>query len=260
MRQFKDLYEMLAKVNVNLPLLDVIQNVPAYVKFFKELASTKRKFGDNEKVLISEVASTTLPQKECDPGSFIIKITLGNGRETSGMLDLGAGINLMPYSIFRQLDLGELKPTRMCLQLADRSLRYPKGIIEDILVRVGTLIVPVDFMVLDVGEVSNRGSEHTILLGRPFMATTNTLIDVKNGRITLTVLGETVAFSMDNTRTPSSSFGQCSFVDEIDNEVQLFHINALDESFDEGELDGELNLEEEGVVDLMEVPKQPELK
>ncbi|MCQ7013107.1 hypothetical protein, partial [Clostridioides difficile] len=82
----------------------VIMNVPSYAKFFKELASNKRRFGDNEKVLVSEVASTTLPSKECDPGSFIIKITLGNGKETCGMLDLGAGVNLMPYSIFKQLE------------------------------------------------------------------------------------------------------------------------------------------------------------
>ncbi|XP_057803206.1 uncharacterized protein LOC131018504 [Salvia miltiorrhiza] len=126
---------MLAKVNVNLPLLDVTRNVPAYVKFFKELASKKRKFVDNEKILVSEVTNSImqqpLPPKQRDPGSFVINITLGNGKEASGMLDLGAGINLMPYSIFKQLELGDLKPTRMCLQLADRSVRYPRGVCED---------------------------------------------------------------------------------------------------------------------------------
>ncbi|MCQ7012925.1 retropepsin-like aspartic protease, partial [Clostridioides difficile] len=124
-----------------------------------------------------------LPKKEQDPGGFVIKIALGNGKEASGMLDLGAGINLMPYSIFTKLGLGDLRPTRMCLQLADRSIRYPKGIVEDILVKVGNLIVPVDFVVLDVGDVQENGRDHTLLLGRPFMATTNTLIDVKNGSL-----------------------------------------------------------------------------
>ncbi|XP_057811341.1 uncharacterized protein LOC131025561 [Salvia miltiorrhiza] len=116
-QQFTDFYNMLAKVNVNLPLLDVIRNVPAYVKFFKELASKKRKFVDNEKILVSEVANSImqqpLPPKQRDPGSFVINIALGNGKEASGMLDLGAGINLMPYSIFKQLELGDLKPTRI---------------------------------------------------------------------------------------------------------------------------------------------------
>ncbi|XP_057791015.1 uncharacterized protein LOC131008138 [Salvia miltiorrhiza] len=159
---------MLAKVNVNLPLLDVIRNVPAYLKFFKELASKKRRFEDNEKILVSEVANSImqqpLPTKQRDPGSFVINIALGNGKEASGMLDLGAGINLMPYSIFKQLELGNLKPTRMCLQLADRSVRYPHGVVEDILVRVGGLIVPVDFVVLEIGEVHENGKEHTLLL------------------------------------------------------------------------------------------------
>ena len=133
---------------------------------------------------MSEVASAILqqrlPAKQHDPGSFIINIAIGEGKETTGMLDLGAGINLMSYSIFKQLELDDFKPNRMCLQLANRSIRYPKGIIEDILVKVGELIIPVDFVVLEVGEVKNNGKEHTILLGRPFMATTNTLIDVKN--------------------------------------------------------------------------------
>ncbi|XP_057776225.1 uncharacterized protein LOC130995058 [Salvia miltiorrhiza] len=118
-RQFEEFYNMLAKVNVNLPLLDVIRNVPAYVKLFKELASNKRRFGDNEKVLVSEVANAimqqSLPPKQRDP------------------------------------ELGNLKSTRMCLQLADRSVRYPLGIVEDILVRVGGLIVPIDFVVLEIG-------------------------------------------------------------------------------------------------------------
>ncbi|KAH6767538.1 hypothetical protein C2S52_018521 [Perilla frutescens var. hirtella] len=167
--QFQEFYKLLSKVNVNLPLLDVIRNVPAYVKFFKELASKKRKFTEDEKIMVSEVVSAILqqqlPPKLHDPGSFTLKITLGNGKEACGMLDLGAEINLMPYSIFKQLELGELKPTRMCLQLTDRSVRYPRGIIEDILVKVGGLIIPVDFVVLDVGDVQEMGKEHTLLLG-----------------------------------------------------------------------------------------------
>ncbi|CAA0819769.1 Unknown protein, partial [Striga hermonthica] len=179
-QQFRDLYNMLSKVNVNFPLLEVIKSMPSYVKFFKVLVTKKRKFGDGEKVIVYEAASAMqhdLPKKERDLGGFMIKIALGNGKEASGMLDLRAGINLMPFSIFQRLGLGDLRPTRMCLQLADRLIRYPKGVVEDVLVRVGKLIVPVDFVVLDVGDVHENGNDHTILLGRPFMATTNTLID-----------------------------------------------------------------------------------
>ncbi|XP_057790737.1 uncharacterized protein LOC131007839 [Salvia miltiorrhiza] len=139
-QQFNYFYKLLSKVNVNLPLLDVIRNVPAYVKFFKELASKKRRLADDEKIVVSEVASAILQHellpKQRDPGSFVIKIALGNGKEASG----------------------DLKPTRLCLQLADRSVRYPKGIVEDILVRVGGLIIPVDFVVLDVGDENSLDS------------------------------------------------------------------------------------------------------
>ncbi|CAA0812210.1 Unknown protein, partial [Striga hermonthica] len=194
-------------VNVNLPLFDVIKNMPSYVKFFKDLVTKKRKFGDGEKVVVYEAASAMhhdLPKKERDPGGFIIKIALGNGKEASGMLDLGAGINLMPFSIFQKLGLGDLRPTRMCLQLVDRSIRYPKGVVEDVLVRIGKLIVPVDFVVLDVGDVLENGKDHTILLGRPFMATTNTLIDVKNGTLNMMVLGESVSISVREAMSASS--------------------------------------------------------
>ncbi|CAA0831197.1 Unknown protein, partial [Striga hermonthica] len=220
-QQFRDLHNMLSKVNVNLPLLDVIKNMPSYVKFFKDLVTKKRKFGDGEKVVVYEAVSAMqhdLPKKERDPRGFVIRIALGNGKEASGMLDLGAGINLMPFSIFQRLGLGDLRPTRMCLQLADRLIRYPKGVVEDILVRVGRLIVPVDFVVLDVGDVHENGKDHTILLGRPFMATTNTLIDVKNGTLNMTVLGESVYISVQEATSASlvNFVEECAFVDVSD--------------------------------------------
>ncbi|CAA0819371.1 Uncharacterized mitochondrial protein AtMg00860, partial [Striga hermonthica] len=159
-----------------------------------------------------------LSKKERDPGGFVIKIALGNGKEDSGMLDLGARINLMPFSIFHQLGLGDLRSTHMCLQLADRSIRYPKGVVEDVLVRVGKLIVPVDFVVLDAGDVHENGKDHTILLGRPFMATTNTLIDVKNGTLNMTVLGESVSISVrEATSGPSANYvEECAFIHASD--------------------------------------------
>ncbi|GER31730.1 DNA-directed RNA polymerase subunit beta' [Striga asiatica] len=225
---------MLSKVNVNLPLLDVIRNMPSYVKFFKDLVTKKRRFEDGEKVVVYEAASAMqhdLPKKERDPGGFVIKIALGNGKEASGMLDLGAGINLMPFSIYQRLGLGDLRPTRMCLQLADRSIRYPKGIIEDILVRVGKLIVPVDFVVLDVGDVQENGKDHTILLGRPFMATTNTLIDVKNGTLNMTVLGESVSTSVREATSASSVnfVEECAFIDVMDPFVEEMMVREFEE-------------------------------
>ncbi|CAA0834253.1 Unknown protein, partial [Striga hermonthica] len=172
-----------------------------------------------------------LPKKERDPGGFIIHIALGNGKVASGMLELGAGINLMPFSIFQRLGLGDLRPTRMCLQLADRSIRYPKGIVEDVLVKVGKLIIPVDFVVLDVGDVHENGKDHTILLGRPFMATTNTLIDVKNGTLNMTVFGESVSISVREAGSASSVnfVEECAFIDQTDPFINEMVLHEFEE-------------------------------
>ncbi|GER51584.1 reverse transcriptase [Striga asiatica] len=117
-----------------------------------------------------------------------------------------------------RLGLGEVRPTRMCLQLADRSIRYPLGIVEDVLVKVGKLIILVDFVVLDVGDVDENGKDHTILLGRPFMETTNTLIDVKNGTLNMTVSGESVSISVRGAMSASSVnfVEECAFIDLAD--------------------------------------------
>lgn len=93
------------------------------------------------------------------------------------LCDLGASINLMPLSIFKKLGLVEVKPTTVTLQLADRSIKYPRGVIKDVLVKVDKLIFPADFIVLDIKE----DTKIHIVLGRLFLATGRVLIDVKKG-------------------------------------------------------------------------------
>ncbi|CAA0809123.1 Unknown protein, partial [Striga hermonthica] len=228
-------------------------NMPSYGKFFNDLVTKKRKFEDGEKVVVYEAASAMqhdLPKKERDSGGFIIQIALGNGKVASGMVDLRAEINLMPFSIFQRLGLGDLRPTRMCLQLADRSIRYPKGVVEDVFVKVGKLIIPVDFIVLDVGDVHENGKDHTILLGRPFMATINTLIDVKNGTLNMTVLGESVSISVQWAMSSSSVnfIEECAFIDIADPFVDEMVFQEFEDvllpAFEE---------EEEPIVELFEV-------
>ncbi|KAB2595254.1 hypothetical protein D8674_017561 [Pyrus ussuriensis x Pyrus communis] len=193
-KSFKEIFDILSKVNVNLPLLDVIRNMPAYGKFFKELNNYKRKYGPHEKVVVSENVSAVLqrklPPKLKDPGSFSINITIGDKKVEKAMLDLGASINLMPYSVYLQLGLGELKATTISLQLADRSVKYPRGIVEDILVQIDKLILPADFVVLDMEEAPIHDRELPILLGRPFMATAKTIIDAQSNEPLQTVLSQ----------------------------------------------------------------------
>ncbi|CAN6567579.1 unnamed protein product [Malus baccata var. baccata] len=222
-KSFKEIFNILSKVNVNLPLLDVIRNMPAYGKFFKELNSYKRKYGPHEKVVVSENVSAVLqrklPPKLKDPGSFSINITIGDKKVEKAMLDLGASINLMPYSVYLQLGLGDLKATTISLQLADRSVKYPRGIVEDILVQVDKLILPADFVVLDMEEAPIHDRKLPILLGRPFMATAKTIIDVQNGLLTMTVLGETVQFKVFESLSHPSSSLDCYAIDVLDSLV-----------------------------------------
>ncbi|XP_009618482.2 uncharacterized protein [Nicotiana tomentosiformis] len=119
-----------------------------------------------------------LPPKLKDPGSFTIPLSLGKQEVGRSLGDLGASINLMPSSLFKQLGLGVLRPTTITVQLADRSLVMPEGIIEDVLVRVGKFILPADFIVLDY----EADEEVPIILGRPFLATGGAIIDVREGK------------------------------------------------------------------------------
>ncbi|KAK1588944.1 hypothetical protein Q3G72_028877 [Acer saccharum] len=157
-----------------------------------------------------------LPPKLKDPGSFCINITVGGTQLEKAMLDLGASINLMPYSIYKQLGLNELKPTTMSLLLADGSVRYPRGHVEDVLVQVGKLIIPTDFVVLDMEDVSKETNMRPVLLGRPFMATAKTFIDVQNGKLSMTVLDETVEFKLFEASSYPTGADDCSFIEVLD--------------------------------------------
>ncbi|CAL8993247.1 unnamed protein product, partial [Prunus brigantina] len=177
-KAFKEIYDILSKVNINLPLLDVVKQIPAYGKFIKHLITHKLNFAPSEEVKLNKNA----------------------GR---AMLDLGASINVMPYSVYQELGLEGMKKTSIRLELADHSIKYPKGIVEDILVQVNTLILPADFVVMDMEDNPHEGRVDPILLGRPFMATANTIINVKDGTLSMTVLGETIAFKVFDALKPN---------------------------------------------------------
>ena len=206
-------------MNVNLPLLDMIEKMPAYAKIFKSLHANRQKFWPNHQECITGNASAVLqkelPPKLKDPGSFCINITVGDTKLEKAMLDLGSSINLMPLSIYKQLEWNELKPTTMSLLLADGSVRYPRGIVEDVLVQVDKLIIPADFVVLDMDDVSRETNIRPILLGRPFMKTARTIIDVHEGKLSMTVLDETVEFKVFKSDLKDISSVDCFAVDTL---------------------------------------------
>ena len=110
-----------------------------------------------------------------DIGSFTILCTIGNYELGKALCDSGASINLIPLSVVKRLGLRELTPTSMTLQMANRTMAQPEGILEDVLIKVEKFIFPVDFVVIDIEE----DKKVPLLLGRPFLATGASLIDVK---------------------------------------------------------------------------------
>ena len=177
-KQFTKFLEVFKKLHINIPFADALEQMPSYVKFMKEILSKKRRLSDFETVnLIEEysaILQRKLPQKLKDPDSFTIPCTIRNSIFEKALCDLGASINLMPLSIFRRLGLGEARPTTVTLQLANRSLKHPRGVIEDVLVKVDKFIFSTDFIVLDMEE----DKEIPIILGRPFLGTGRVVINV----------------------------------------------------------------------------------
>ncbi|CAN6542430.1 unnamed protein product [Malus baccata var. baccata] len=153
----KDVLETFRQVHVNIPLLDDIKQIPKYAMCLKKLCTTKKRVREKEVVHVNENVSAILQRKlppKCkDPGSFTIPCVIGNTCFKSTMLDLGASINVMPYSVYACMNLGALKHDGVIIQLADRSNAYPKGVLEDVLVQVDHLIFSADFYVLKMDEL-----------------------------------------------------------------------------------------------------------
>ena len=179
-----------------MPFTEVVTQMPLYAKFLKDILSKKRKIAEegivNLTATCSAVIKRGLPEKIKDPGSFIIPYTIGEFEFQKALCDSGASINLMPYYVAKNLSLGEITPTAVTLQMADRTLEKPEGTIEDVLVKVGKFIFPTDFIILDMEE----DSQVPLLLGRPFLATGAALIDMQKGILTLRVGEETADFNL----------------------------------------------------------------
>ena len=118
----------------------------------------------------------------------------------------------MPLSIFRQLGLGEARPTTVTLQLADRSLKHPRGVIEDVLVKVDKFIFPVDFIVLDMEE----DKEIPIILDRPFPATGRVIFDVQKAELKLRVQDDEVRFSVFNAVRHPTESDACFMIEVVE--------------------------------------------
>ncbi|KAJ7964045.1 DNA-directed DNA polymerase [Quillaja saponaria] len=169
--------------------MEALEQMPTYVKFMKDFLSKKYKIEDHKMVALTKECSAILqkklPPKLKDPSSFSIPVSLGKSFSDRALYDLGASINLMPFLIFQKpgLKKGKIKPTKLTLQLAEWSQTCLRGITEDVLVKADKLMLLADFLILDREE----DKEIPIILGRPFLATGRTLIDVQKGELIMRV-------------------------------------------------------------------------
>ena len=171
-----------------------------------------------------------------DPGNFTIPCSIGKYEFKKALCDSGASINLMPLSVVQRLSLGELTPTTITLQMAGRSMAQPEGVLEDVLVKVGKFIFPVDFVIMKMEE----DTQVPLRLGRPFVATGVALIDVKKGELTLRVGEEAVHFNLNKgLEQPDVVAGSCIAVEnnshisvELNSDLNLQHsINEIEMNF-----------------------------
>ncbi|XP_074277088.1 uncharacterized protein LOC141600741 [Silene latifolia] len=233
--------------------------MPTYSKFLKDILTKKRVLGDQEIVAMEQACSAhiinKMPTKLGDPGSFSIPCVVGGVPISRALCDLGASVSVISLKVAKKIGIQNLAPTTMTLQLADRSVKRPMGVLEDVPVKVGKLLIPADFVVLDISENS-----HTpIILGRPFLATRGVIIDVKNGRLTFQIEGNNVEFNLPHLmKGPRvERLSTIEVIDEVVHEVareeaemeEVFQISLHDEAMKEDhEVDEELLKKVEGFL------------
>jgi len=198
--------------------------MPTYAKFMKDPLTKKRILKEQGIVELEArcmaIIKKSLPQKSRDPGSFTLPVTIGYFTVGKALLYLGASINLKPPSMLKKIGDVEILPTRMTLQLPDRTIKYPHGIVEDLLVKVDKFYFRVDFVIMDIEE----DVEVPLILGRPFMKTKNIMIDVDERKLKVRVQDEEVSFDVFEAMK--------HMIDQID----CFRMDTLDELYLENQM------------------------
>ncbi|XP_042515343.1 uncharacterized protein LOC122089710 [Macadamia integrifolia] len=184
--RIEEMMELFKQVQINLPLLVAIKQVPAYAKFLKDLYTQKSKLKNHiPKIVhlteqVSAVLSNKLLPKLKDPREPLISCTIGNLPIKRALLNLRASVNIFSSSVYDQFRFGELKLTEVILQLANHSIKVPRGFIEGVLFKVDELYFPMDFLDLDMEASTNRKPQ-SITSERPFLATANACINCRSG-------------------------------------------------------------------------------
>lgn len=191
--KFRKFLDIIKSVYINICFADALEQMPRCVKFMKAIMNKKRRVDDHEVVAMTKICSFVLerklPPKLKDLGRFTIPCSIGS-IESPALCDLGSRVNLIPYSLYEKLGLGDLKPTTITLQLINQLVIFPRGIVENILVNVKNLILPIDFFVVDIKKILVQVKN--FIMGRLFLATGRTIIDVERGELITWVYNESV--------------------------------------------------------------------
>ncbi|GJS46931.1 reverse transcriptase domain-containing protein [Tanacetum coccineum] len=195
--QMEKIFQIFQDLRFDISFADALLLMPRFAPTIKSLLMNKEKLLELAKIPLNENCSAMLlkklPEKLGDPGKFLIPCNFPGMDVCHALADLGASINLMPLSIWKKLSLPDLTPTRMTLELADRSITRPKGVAEDIFVKVGNFHFPTDFVVADF-EADPRV---LVILGRSFLRTNLALIDVYEGELVLRDENEQITFHVN---------------------------------------------------------------
>ncbi|XP_006579219.1 uncharacterized protein [Glycine max] len=220
-RYFACFLEIFKKLEITIPFGEALQQMPLYTKFLKDLLSKKGKYIHSENIMVegnySAFIQRFLPPKCIDLGSITIPCSIGVVSVGKTLIDLGAIINLMPLSMCRRIGNLEILPTRMTLQLADRSITRPYGVVEDVLVKVRHFTFPVDFVIMDIEE----DVEIPLILGRPFMLTAKCVVDMGNGNLKMSVDYQKVTFNLFDAIKHPSDHNACFKMEKVEHEVAM---------------------------------------
>ncbi|GJV72780.1 reverse transcriptase domain-containing protein, partial [Tanacetum coccineum] len=214
--------KMFKQLRLEIGLKDALVEMPKFNKWLSSLLRNKEKLEEIAITTVNAECSAIIlnrvPEKLEDPGKFLIPCALQKLDRTSALADFRASINLLPHSIYKKLGLEALTPTRMTLELANRSISHPMGIAEDVVVRVDGFTFLADFVVVNF-EPDPRVP---IILGRPFLRTAKALIDLYEEKLTLRVGKDELVYyaekskkNKDNSSPVKTSDNFEKFTDEL---------------------------------------------
>ncbi|GJV34460.1 reverse transcriptase domain-containing protein [Tanacetum coccineum] len=227
--QMEKIFQIFQDLRFDISFGDALLLMSRFAPTIKSLLMNKGKLLELAKIPLNENCSAMLlkklPEKLGDPDKFLIPCNFPGMDICHALADLGASINLMPLSIWKKLSLPDLTPTRMTLELADRSITYPKGLAEDIFVKVRNFHFPTDFVVVDF-EVDTRVP---LLLGRSFLRTSRALIDVYERELVLRDENEQITFHVDGTFTDEPALVCSPSPEDADDEKEKQEVKNLAE-------------------------------